>query len=117
MKTDIHPKYFDEAVVKCANCKNEFKTGATIEEIHIEICSKCHPFYTGGKNVLLDVEGRVDKFRQKISGAKGRVKKEKSKKTLEEKVNEEISLQLKKAEEKEEKAEAKRLAKKTKKEE
>ena len=85
MKTDIHPKYFDEAVVKYANCKNEFKTGATIEEIHIEICSKCHPFYTGGKNVLLDVEGRVDKFRQKITGAKGRVKRKNLRKLLKKK--------------------------------
>lgn len=115
MKTEIHPKYFTEAMVNCANCGNKFTTGATVETINIEICSKCHPFYTGGKNVLLDTEGRVDRFRQKLQGATGRVKKDRKKKTLEEKVNEEIADQLKKAQEKEEKATAKRVAKKAKK--
>lgn len=112
MKTEIHPKYFDEAVIKCANCGSEVHTGATVQSIQIEICSKCHPFYTGGKNVLLDTEGRVDKFRQKITGAKGRVKKERKKKTLEEKVNEELSEQMEKLKEKEAKVEAKRASKK-----
>lgn len=108
MKTDIHPKYFDDALVKCANCGSELHTGATVQSIQIEICGKCHPFYTGGKNVLLDTEGRVDKFRQKMTGAKGRVKKDRKKKTLEEKVNEELSQQMEKLKVKEAKATAKR---------
>ena len=61
MKKDIHPAYFPEAAVKCA-CGNTFKVGSTIKELNIEICSKCHPFYTG-KQKLIDTAGRVDKFR------------------------------------------------------
>jgi large subunit ribosomal protein L31 len=93
MKTDIHPQYFTEAVITCANCKHEFKTGAARKEMTIEICSQCHPFFTG-KKVLIDTEGRVDKFRQKMDKAGGRKKKVRKKKTLEEKVNEEIAAQL-----------------------
>lgn len=115
MRTDIHPKYYSNAKIKCANCNTEFETGATVEEIRVEICSNCHPFYTGGKNVLIDAEGRVDKFVQKIKGATGRVKKDRKKKTLEEKVNEEIATQLMKAQEKEEKEQVKKAAKKAKK--
>ncbi|MCX6705455.1 MAG: 50S ribosomal protein L31, partial [Candidatus Woesebacteria bacterium] len=46
MKTTIHPKWFDDAKVVCA-CGNTFTTGATVPEIHVEICYNCHPFYTG----------------------------------------------------------------------
>lgn len=73
--------------------------GSTKESIQVETCSACHPFFTG-KKTLLDTEGRVDKFRQKMaaSAATKDVKKSKvrRKKTLEERVNEEISAQLKK---------------------
>lgn len=93
MKTDIHPKYYDNAVVICANCSTEFKVGNTREEIRVEICSKCHPFYTG-KKVLIDTEGRVDKFKQKMTTATGRVKKDRKKKTMEERFNEELSAQI-----------------------
>lgn len=61
MKKDIHPKYFPEAKVKCA-CGNTFTVGATAPEIKVEICSACHPFYTG-KEKLIDTAGRVEKFR------------------------------------------------------
>ena len=115
MKTEIHPKYFNEAKISCANCKNEFVTGATVEEIKVEICSNCHPFYTGGKNILIDAEGRVDRFVQKMKGATGRVKKDRKKKTLEEKVNEEIAVQLQKTQDKEKKETVKKAAKKVKK--
>ncbi len=97
MKAEIHPKYF-VATVTCANCKAKFITGATKEDIRVEICSGCHPFYTG-KKVLIDTEGRVDKFRQKLAGVRTREKKVRRKKTLEERVNEEISVQLKKEKE------------------
>ncbi len=63
MKEGIHPKY-DEAVVKCA-CGETFKTGSTKTNLHVEICSKCHPFFTG-KQKLIDVGGRVDKFKKKF---------------------------------------------------
>lgn len=99
MKKEIHPKYFDDAIVKCANCGNELHAGGTREMINVEICSKCHPFYTG-KKVLIDTEGRLEKFAQKRAAATGRVKKERNKKTLEEKVNEELSAQLQKEKDK-----------------
>ncbi len=62
MKKDIHPKY-DACKVSCA-CGNSFETRATIPEIKVEICSECHPFYTG-KQKLLDTAGRIEKFRRK----------------------------------------------------
>lgn len=63
MKADIHPKYNDIKVV-CA-CGNTFETRSTLaEELHVEICSSCHPFYTG-KQKIVDTAGRVGKFRQK----------------------------------------------------
>ena len=62
MKQGIHPDYF-ESTVTC-NCGNTFKTGSTKEEIHVEICSKCHPFYTGQQKQT-KARGRVDKFNKK----------------------------------------------------
>ncbi|MCX6744008.1 MAG: 50S ribosomal protein L31 [Candidatus Parcubacteria bacterium] len=65
MKKDIHPKYHDKAKVICA-CGNEFTVGSTVPEIHIELCSVCHPFYTG-KQKIVDAAGRVDKFKQRMA--------------------------------------------------
>lgn len=63
MKENIHPTY-QEITVTCS-CGNTFKTGSTLaQNLHIEICSACHPFYTG-KQKLVDTAGRVDKFKQK----------------------------------------------------
>ena len=62
MKKEIHPQYV-EATVKCG-CGETFKTRSTKPEIHIQICSKCHPFYTG-KQKLVDAAGRVEKFQQR----------------------------------------------------
>lgn len=64
MKKGIHPKYY-EAIVHCA-CGHEFETGSTQKEIKIEICSTCHPFFTG-KQKLVDSAGRVERFRTKYS--------------------------------------------------
>jgi large subunit ribosomal protein L31 len=64
MKEGIHPKYM-KATVTCA-CGNTFVTRATRPEMRVEICSHCHPFYTG-KQKLLDTEGRVERFRQKYA--------------------------------------------------
>ena len=63
MKTEIHPKYFPKATVICA-CGNTFVTGATQEEIRVEICAQCHPFYTGEEK-LMDIAGRVEKFKSR----------------------------------------------------
>ncbi len=62
MKTGIHPNY-NETTITCA-CGNTFQTRSTAENIHVEICSQCHPFFTG-KQKLLDSAGRVDKFLSK----------------------------------------------------
>lgn len=63
MKEKIHPEY-KRTTVKCA-CGNEVEVGSTKENIRVEICSKCHPFYTGNKTRLVDTTGRVDKFKKK----------------------------------------------------
>lgn len=62
MKKEIHPEYH-KALVHCA-CGNEFETGSTLKEIKVEICSKCHPFFTG-KQKLVDTAGRVERFKRK----------------------------------------------------
>jgi large subunit ribosomal protein L31 len=62
MKADIHPEYV-VAHVRCS-CGNEFTTRATKSELHVEICSECHPFYTG-KQKLVDTGGRVERFRRR----------------------------------------------------
>ena len=68
MKSDIHPEYM-LTTVHCS-CGNSFQTRATQEEIHVELCSECHPFYTG-KQKLVDAGGRVDRFQRRLEKAKG----------------------------------------------
>ena len=68
MKADIHPKYFD-CQVTCG-CGNSFKTRATVKELRIEICSVCHPFYSG-KQKFVDAAGRVDRFVKKYGAKAG----------------------------------------------
>jgi large subunit ribosomal protein L31 len=68
MKTDIHPNYV-QAHVRCM-CGTEFITRSTQEELHVEVCSQCHPFYTG-RQKLLDTGGRVERFQRRV--AKGRL--------------------------------------------
>ena len=65
MKKEIHPKYFPEAKVTCA-CGNSWTTGSTKEEIRTEVCSSCHPFFTGEQQRLIDIEGQVDRFYKKL---------------------------------------------------
>jgi len=64
MKKDIHPKYFSKAKIICA-CGNVISTGSVKEEMKIEVCSSCHPFYTGKKR-LVDSTGRVDRFKKRM---------------------------------------------------
>ncbi|MDI6821037.1 MAG: 50S ribosomal protein L31 [Patescibacteria group bacterium] len=79
MKQNIHPKYYPETKVKCA-CGEKFTVGSTKPEIKIEICSKCHPFYTG-REQLIDAAGRVERFKTRQTKAQpARPKKVKAKK-------------------------------------
>jgi large subunit ribosomal protein L31 len=68
MRAEIHPKYF-ETSIKCA-CGHELKTRSTIKDQHVEICSNCHPFYTG-KQKLVDSAGRIEKFTRKYKNVPG----------------------------------------------
>lgn len=65
MKKDIHPTYYPNAIIRC-RCGNVIKTGATKPEMTVEICSACHPFYTG-KEKIVDTAGRVEKFRKRVA--------------------------------------------------
>ncbi|MBN2016247.1 50S ribosomal protein L31 [Candidatus Dojkabacteria bacterium] len=67
MKKKTHPQYYKDAAVICA-CGNKFTTGSTVQTIHVELCSKCHPFYTG-KQKLVDTENLVRKFEEKTKAA------------------------------------------------
>lgn len=80
MKSNIHPQYFDQAQVICV-CGNKFTVGSTKEVIHIELCNKCHPFYTGEQK-FVDSASRIQKFQQKQKTA------EEIKATVKEKVEE-----------------------------
>ncbi|HCJ45418.1 MAG: 50S ribosomal protein L31 [Candidatus Moranbacteria bacterium] len=62
MKQGIHPNYFKEATITCS-CGAVLETGSTVETMHTEICSQCHPFYTGKKK-FIDATGRVDRFKK-----------------------------------------------------
>lgn len=73
MKANIHPTYFDNAQVVCA-CGNKFTTGSTQELIHVELCSKCHPFYTGEQR-FVDTASRIQKFQKKQEVAKTYISK------------------------------------------
>ena len=66
MKTDIHPEYVLSHVV--CSCGNSFETRSTKPEIHVEVCSACHPFYTG-KQKLMDSGGRVERFQRRLEKA------------------------------------------------
>jgi large subunit ribosomal protein L31 len=68
MKKDIHPEYFPEAVVRCA-CGNTWTTGSTVAEVRTDVCSACHPFFTGEQRIV-DSEGRVDRFYRRLEHAR-----------------------------------------------
>lgn len=77
MKANIHPQYYDNCVVTCA-CGNTFVTGSTKPTIRVEICAKCHPFFTGQQK-FVDTLGRVEKFQQKQKKAAENIYKKKVK--------------------------------------
>jgi large subunit ribosomal protein L31 len=75
LKKGIHPKYF-ETTITCA-CGNVIKTRSVVKDIHVEICSACHPFFTG-KQKLVDTAGRVERFRKKYEKVQKKKEEEKS---------------------------------------
>ena len=79
MKKNIHPNWNHQGKVNCS-CGEEFITGLTTSELHVEICSKCHPFFTGEMK-LVDVQGRIDKFRSRMAAAKTKPHKKSKPKT------------------------------------
>jgi large subunit ribosomal protein L31 len=68
MKEEIHPTYYPNALVVCA-CGNTWTTGSTTKEIHTDVCSNCHPFFTGEQRIV-DTEGQVDRFYKKLQARK-----------------------------------------------
>ena len=81
MKPDIHPTYYSEATVTCAGCGNTWTTGSTQKEIRTEICSNCHPFYTGDLQRIVDTEGQVDRFYKRLQAREEYVKEKEAKET------------------------------------
>jgi large subunit ribosomal protein L31 len=73
MKKDVHPKYYPDAIIHCS-CRKTFKIGSTKPEIQVEVCSACHPFYTG-QDKIIDTAGRVEKFKKRVAQAKEKKKK------------------------------------------
>lgn len=69
MKTGIHPNYHTDTVITCS-CGQKYHAGSILKEMKIEVCSACHPFYTGRQDHLIDTTGRVDKFKAKMEKAK-----------------------------------------------
>jgi len=79
MKKDIHPQYYKNTKVTCS-CGNTFEVGSTVKEINVEVCSACHPFYTGTAK-FIDTAGRVDKFKERMKKAESIKNAKRSKKT------------------------------------
>ncbi|MDD2913597.1 MAG: 50S ribosomal protein L31 [Candidatus Pacebacteria bacterium] len=88
MKKTIHPKYFDKAKVHCV-CGNNFTVGSTKEFLEVEVCSACHPFFTG-KEKIMDTMGRVEKFRKRLE-KKEEPKKKKEPKQKKEKQSKKLA--------------------------
>ena len=67
MKAEIHPTYYPDAKVTCASCGKTWTTGSTKKELRVDICSNCHPFFSGEAQRIIDIEGQVDRFYKKLS--------------------------------------------------
>ena len=84
MKSAIHPAYNSDTKVSCA-CGNQFTTGSTLEKIDVEVCSQCHPFFTG-QHKFVDTRGRIDKLNKRVEqGKEYLTKKEEKKATIKKK--------------------------------
>jgi large subunit ribosomal protein L31 len=79
MKANIHPQWYPEATVICA-CGNSWKTGATVPEIRTDICSACHPFFTGEQRIV-DTEGQVDRFMKRLQIRDNKIAETEARKT------------------------------------
>ena len=82
MKAEIHPTFYPDAKVTCASCGKTWTTGSTKKELRVDICSNCHPFYTGEASRILDIEGQVDRFYKKLSVQKAYAEQQKAKEEL-----------------------------------
>ena len=78
MKQGIHPKYYPDAKVTCASCGTTWTTGSTKPEIRVEICSNCHPFFSGEQARIVDIEGQVDRFYKKLQVRQSYVEEKKN---------------------------------------
>jgi large subunit ribosomal protein L31 len=78
MKADIHPAFY-EAKVTCASCGKTWTTGSTKKELRVDICSNCHPFFSGEAARIIDIEGQVDRFYKKLSARQTYVEQKKAK--------------------------------------
>jgi large subunit ribosomal protein L31 len=81
MREKIHPTYYLDAQVVCASCGSKWTTGSTRKSIHVEVCSKCHPFFSGEQARMIDIEGQVDRFYKKLQARQDYVEQQKIKET------------------------------------
>ncbi len=73
MRPDIHPTYYPEAKVSCASCGKTWTTGSTRKELRVDVCSNCHPFFSGEAARIMDIEGQVDRFYKKLQARQSHV--------------------------------------------
>ncbi len=78
MKPEIHPTFYPDAKFTCASCGTTWITGSTKKEMRVDICSNCHPFFTGEAQRILDIEGQVDRFYKKLSARQTYVESKKA---------------------------------------
>jgi large subunit ribosomal protein L31 len=78
MKAEIHPTYYPDAKVTCATCGRTWTTGSTKKELRVDICSNCHPFFSGEAQRIIDIEGQVDRFYKKLSARQSYVETKKA---------------------------------------
>ena len=78
MKAGIHPTYYPDAKVTCASCGRTWTTGSTKKELRVDICSNCHPYFSGEAQRIIDIEGQVDRFYKKLSARQTYVETQKA---------------------------------------
>lgn len=78
MKPEIHPTYYPEAKVTCASCGRTWTTGSTKKELRVDVCSNCHPYFSGESSRIIDVEGQVDRFYKKLQARASHVETQKA---------------------------------------
>jgi large subunit ribosomal protein L31 len=81
MKDKIHPTYYPDAKVTCASCGKTWTTGSTRKELRVDICSNCHPFFSGEAARIIDIEGQVDRFYKKLQARQTHVEAKQARET------------------------------------